>query len=61
MHERVTIEQMICEGSCTATWAQRAGYRWETVVVGGDALVKREQWLAQQNARTTPESRKSMR
>jgi len=48
MSERVTIEQMICEGSCTAAWAQRAGYRWEAVVVGGDALAKRKQWLAQQ-------------
>ncbi|AZD71896.1 hypothetical protein [Pseudomonas chlororaphis] len=48
MSERVTIEQMICEGSCTAAWAQRAGYRWGAVVVDGDALTKRKQWLAQQ-------------
>ncbi len=47
--ERVTIEQMICEGSCTAKWAQRNGYQWEAVVAGGDALEKRKQWLAQQN------------
>lgn len=46
MSEEVTIEQMICEGSCTAAWAQRAGYRWEAIVVGGDALAKRSQWLA---------------
>lgn len=48
MDKPVTIEQMICEGSCTAKWAQQNGYRWEAVVVGGDALAKREQWLAQQ-------------
>ena len=48
MNERVTIEQMICEGSCTAAWAWRAGYRWESVVVGGDALAKRTQALAGQ-------------
>jgi hypothetical protein len=46
---RVTIEQMITEGSCTAKWAQENGYQWEAVVVGGDALAKRQQWLAQQN------------
>lgn len=48
MSVRVTIEQMICEGSCTAKWAQQNGYRWDAVVVGGDALAKRQQWLAKQ-------------
>lgn len=52
MSERVTIEQMISEGSCTAAWAQRAGYRWEAVVVGGDALAKRSLWLAKQARKT---------
>lgn len=41
----VTIEQMIVEGSCTAEWAMRAGYRWEALVIGGDALRKRQAWL----------------
>jgi len=45
----VTIEQMICEGSCTPAWAQHSGYCWESVVIGGDALEKREDWLAQQS------------
>ncbi|EPP9374878.1 hypothetical protein PZF67_006619 [Pseudomonas aeruginosa] len=46
MEKPVTIEQMILEGSCTAAWAQRSGYRWEALVVGGDALAKRQAWLA---------------
>lgn len=44
----ITIEDMIVEGSCTAQWAMLAGYHWEAVVVGGDALVKRKKWLAEQ-------------
>lgn len=42
----VTIEDMIIEGSCTAEWAMKAGYRWESLVIGGDALRKRQAWLA---------------
>ena len=47
----VTIEDMIIEGSCTAEWAMRAGYRWEALVVGGDALHKRQMWLAAQSTK----------
>lgn len=43
--KQVTIEQMIVEGSCSALWAQRAGYQWDAVVIGGDALEKRKRWL----------------
>jgi hypothetical protein len=50
MHH-VTIEDMIVEGSCTAEWAMRAGYRWEAIVVGGDALRKRQIWLDAQAAK----------
>ncbi|WP_293595614.1 MULTISPECIES: hypothetical protein [unclassified Polaromonas] len=48
--DTVTIEDMIIEGSCTAEWAMRAGYRWEALVVGGDALHKRQAWLASRSA-----------
>lgn len=41
----VTIEDIIVEGSCTVGWAMRAGYRLEALVVGGDALRKRQIWL----------------
>lgn len=50
----VTIEQMILEGSCTAAWAQQAGYKWEAVVVGGDAMAKRQKWLAEQARNINP-------
>ena len=53
MNKPVTIEQMINEGSCTAAWAQQAGYRWEAVVIGGDALAKREKWLTEQPRKKT--------
>ncbi len=46
MPEYITIEQMIIEGSCTAQWAMLSGYKWESVVFGGDAFVKRQKWLA---------------
>lgn len=45
MDAAVTIEMMILEGSCTAAWAARAGYKWNAVVIGGDALAKRMRWL----------------
>jgi hypothetical protein len=39
---------MIIEGSCTAAWASSAGYRWDALVIGADALAKRKRWLAAQ-------------
>lgn len=52
----VTIEQMILEGSCTAAWASSAGCKWEALIIGGDALKKRKQWLAAQVRNTTPDA-----
>lgn len=46
--ETVTIEQMIIEGSMTPKQAHDMGYRWNSVVTGGDALAMRERWLQQQ-------------
>ena len=43
----VTVEDMIVEGFCTAEWALRAGYRWDALVVGGDAFHKRQAWLTE--------------
>lgn len=45
----ITIETMIIEGSCTALWAMKSGYRWDAIVCGGDALNKRNTWLAAQS------------
>lgn len=53
MQTTVTIEQMIIEGSCTAAWASSAGYRWDALVIGGDALAKRKRWLAAQTFDST--------
>lgn len=55
--EFVTIEQMIQEGSCTAAWASEAGYQWNAMVIGGDALAKRIKWLSVQTpqANTAPQ------
>lgn len=47
----ITIEDMIVEGSCTAEWAMRTGYRWDAQVIGGDALRKRQLWLDAQAAK----------
>jgi len=44
----ITIEDMIAEGSCSAQWAMQAGYRWDSIVIGGDAMAKRQKWLAAQ-------------
>lgn len=46
--EAVTIEKMIVEGSMTAKQAMTMGYRWDAVVIGGDALTMRQRWLQQQ-------------
>lgn len=43
--DALTIEDMIAEGSMTAQDAMRMGYRWDAVVVGGDALAMRNAWL----------------
>ena len=43
---RITTQRMIIEGSCTARWAMINGYRWDAVVIGGDALLNRNEWLA---------------
>lgn len=45
MDAAVTIEMMILEGSCTAAWAAQPGYKWDAVVIGGDALAMRMSWL----------------
>jgi len=52
----VTIEQMILEGSCTAAWAARAGYKWDALVIGGDALARRKRWLAARASCATPDA-----
>ncbi len=41
----VTIEDMINEGSITPAQVQNMGYRWDSLVVGGDAYKIRQQWL----------------
>jgi hypothetical protein len=45
----ITIEDMINEGSLTPRQAMYMGYRWDAVVIGGDALDIREKWLKSQN------------
>jgi hypothetical protein len=50
MEALVTIEMMILEGSCTAAWAAQAGYEWNALVIGGDALAKRKRWLETRNS-----------
>ncbi|MBV7547480.1 hypothetical protein KW849_14405 [Pseudomonas sp. PDM26] len=56
MRSPVTIEQMILEGSCTTAWAANAGYKWDALVIGGDALAKRKWWLAAQAFNHTPDA-----
>lgn len=48
MKSPVMIEQMIPEGPCTAAWAASAGYRWDALMIGGDASATRKRWLAAQ-------------
>ncbi|MFT5520140.1 MAG: hypothetical protein ACI9IA_000728 [Enterobacterales bacterium] len=45
----ITIEDMINEGSLTPRQAMYMGYRWDAVVIGGDAFEIRENWLKSQN------------
>jgi hypothetical protein len=44
----ITIEDMIIEGSITASQALKMGYKWEAIVVGGDAMAIRKVWLKRQ-------------
>lgn len=39
-----------------AAWAMRVADRWESVLVGGDALAQREKWLVQQACQTNTEA-----
>ncbi|MFA0809508.1 hypothetical protein [Microbulbifer epialgicus] len=48
---KITIEDMITEGSLTPKQAYLMGYRWDSIVVGGDALEVRKKWLESQKER----------
>lgn len=44
-----TTEDMVDEGSLTPLQAMKMGYGWDAVVIGGDALRIRQEWLKSQN------------